>query len=64
MGFEFLFLFLSQYNYIYDVGKLKEPSQCDGTFEHPQHILNLLVKKMIKILLSEKRFSCYMGVPT
>ena len=29
----------------------KEPSQCDGSFEHPKHMLQLMGKKNITILL-------------
>ena len=31
-------------------GYSKEPSQCDGSFEHPKHMFKLMGKKVIKIL--------------
>ena len=31
-------------------GYSKEPSQGDGSFEHPQHMFKLMGKKIIKIL--------------
>ena len=31
-------------------GYAKEPSQLDGSFEHPKHVFKLMGKKIIKIL--------------
>ena len=33
-------------------GYSKEPSQCDGSFEHPKHMFQLIGKKIITILRS------------
>ena len=41
------FLFLNQ-NICY--GYSKEPSQWDGSFEHPKHMFKLMDKQIIKIL--------------
>ena len=42
-----IFLFLNQ-NIC--CGYSKEPSQCDGSFEHPKHMLKLMGKKIYTIL--------------
>ena len=31
-------------------GYSKEPSQCDGSFEHPKHMLKIMGKKIFTIL--------------
>ena len=41
------FLFLNQNIYC---GYLKEPSQWDGSFEHPKHMLKIMGKKIFTIL--------------
>ena len=43
----FIFLFLNQN---IDCGYSKEPSQWDGSFEHPKSIFKLMFKKIITIL--------------
>ena len=42
-----VFLFLNQSIYC---GYSKEPSQCDGSFEHQKHMLKVMGKKILKIL--------------
>ena len=37
-------------------GYLKEPSECDGSFEHPKHMLNLMGKEIFTILCSKILF--------
>ena len=37
-------------------GYSKEPSQWDGSFEHPKHMLKLMGKKILTILHSKKLF--------
>ena len=49
----FFFLFLYQ-NIC--CGYSKEPSQCDGSFEHPKHMLKLMGKKIFAILRSKIPF--------
>ena len=35
-------------------GYSKEPSQCDGSFDHPKHMFKLMGKKIIKIVRKKK----------
>ena len=45
-----IFLFLNQNIYC---GNSKEPSQCDGSFEDPKHVIKLMGKKIFTILRSK-----------
>ena len=49
-NWKLIFLFLNQ-NIC--CGHSKEPSQWDGSFEHPKYMLKLMGKKIIEILRSE-----------
>ena len=49
-NWKYCFLFL---NWNLCCGHSKEPSRWDGSFEHPTHLLKLLVKKKITILRSK-----------
>ena len=45
-----LFSYFSSKTYV--VGTQKEPSQRDGSFEHPKHMFKLMGEKIISILRS------------
>ena len=59
------FIFLNQ---TFCFGYSKEPSQCDGSFEHPKHMLKMINKKIMKIvelfllIHGHSFFSAYTGV--